>query len=205
MQLSKPFVKLNTSLGHLQRHFRSAFRRFLYGFLALLRFLRVPLRQFERCHHRVIGSRVSVDRLGKFVRNAPHFVQRRRKLIHKSRLRFLFPRKSRNHLPQCSCERSSIGGDASSARSSRGRCHRLQKRQRQSRQLPVFRNIHRRAAQCSRQFIFKHLGGREVLQLQEKVRRHLDRFFWHQSDDFASHRHHAVALRFALHHFINAV
>jgi len=30
-------------------------------------------------------------------------------------------------------------------------------------------------------------------------------FVWHQSDDFASHRHHAVALRFALHHFINAV
>src|SRR6267378_906269 len=37
-------VKRNGALGHLQRHLRCAFRRLLYGFLALSRFLSVPLR-----------------------------------------------------------------------------------------------------------------------------------------------------------------
>ena len=55
------------------------------------------------------------------------------------------------------------------------------------------------------QLVLKHLRGREIFQLQKKIRRHLNRFFRNQADDFAPDRHGAVAFRFALHHFIDPV
>jgi len=56
--------------------------------------------------------------------------------------------------------------------------------------LPAFHLSQPQEARGQRvcQPVFKYLRGRKVLQLQEKVRRHLDCFFRNQSDDFAAYR-----------------
>jgi len=117
---------------------------------------------------RVVRSRVAVNRLGKFVRDTPHFVQRRRELIDKSACDFFFAKS-----PATICPRPPPTAPAYAETLPHPEWPRaLPPRPETARQIPpASRPLPHPSARRSAPppaYFQKHLRGREVFKLQEK-------------------------------------